>query len=106
MIEIEGDVSAEFLALDRGTQLGAYIAFSDGTILNVFYDTAWRILPVAIAKDTDYFKEYEAIDGSPHAYSDVVRLSSSYGFKWVILGKEFSSQQAVRQFELPKGYES
>ena len=103
LIEIEGEISAEFLALDLGEKFGGYLAFSDGTILKVTYDGVWRVFP-SVVGDAEYLKEYEAIEGDEEAYSDVVRLSSSYGFKWVVLGKEYEvPRPRYHLFDIPVG---
>jgi hypothetical protein len=102
LIEVEGDVSAEFLPLDKGEKVGGYLAFSDGSILSIEYDGVWRIFAEIIADDSQYLKEYEAIEGDEAAYSDVVRLSNSYGIKWVALAKEYSAtRKGLPMFEKP-----
>ena len=97
LIEIDGDLQDEFLAIDLGETYGGYLAFSDGSIIRVVYDNGiWRITPTFIDPDSEFLKEYEAEEGSDdpeEPYSDVARLSNSYGFKWVVLGKEYSKRR-------------
>lgn len=48
LIEVEGDVTEEFNAIEFGGEQPAYLAFSDGTLLRIEYsDTGvWRITPI------------------------------------------------------------
>lgn len=99
LIEIEGDLEVEFYVKFDQRRANIFLAFSDGSLLNIFYDDQgiWRIQPVAIDRSTDYFKEFEAQDPDSERYSDLVRLSNPDGFKWVLKGSEWSSRQRTRK---------
>lgn len=49
LIEVDGDISEEFNALDGDDENGSLVAFSDGTLLRIVYPRSgvWRITPVA-----------------------------------------------------------
>ncbi|HEU4540304.1 MAG TPA: hypothetical protein VFR23_04180 [Jiangellaceae bacterium] len=48
LIEVEGDVEEEFdySAAGNSDDSGYLLAFSDGTVLRIWLDSAWRIKPV------------------------------------------------------------
>jgi hypothetical protein len=88
LIEVDGDISEEFPA--NGDE-GNWLAFSDGTLLEVAYTDAgiWRINARTLSTTTQYAKEEATSeegtreDGKP-AYSDVVTLTGF--FAWVTHG--------------------
>jgi hypothetical protein len=93
LIEVEGDVRAEFTALEvlGGEEdfTGGFLAFSDGTLLKVSYQDAgiWRVTPVAKGHAV-YEKTFEATDSESANYSDRVTLSGD--IRWVVCGSDYS----------------
>jgi len=90
LIEISGDIEEEFSLYDGE----ANVAFSDGTLLNIRYDTngIWRIAPLAHGSGTLAIHQC-AIAGEDEdcdEYTDVAILHALSGekFKWVVVGGE------------------
>jgi len=84
LIEIEGEIEEEFNWFPSGEEK-RYLAFSDGTILSVYYDNdgIWRLnrLFTGLAK-------FEKVDGSVEFdENDKVHLSD-FDFKWVLFGEQ------------------
>lgn len=47
LIEVEGDIREEFgYTADEYSRDGNLLAFSDGTVLRIVFDSPWRITPV------------------------------------------------------------
>ncbi len=87
LIEIHGDIREEFDALMDKDQC-KFLAFADGTVLRVTYDTygIWRITPI-VCGTARYSKE-ECLDPDTDGYSDKVTLVGD--IKWVVCGTEMA----------------
>lgn len=88
LIEIEGDINEEFgFASYQDDRDTAYLTFSDGTVLCVFYDDGgiWRI--TRRAKGTAEYKKEEATNPNTD-YSDRVTLKGNVD--WVVFGSHGS----------------
>ena len=83
LIEIEGDINAEFDANSDGPY---YIAISDGTLLDIHYDNdgLWRI-KLLIRGLSVLDRQEGSVDKDTN---DIVTLVSTKPFKWVVLGVE------------------
>lgn len=85
LIEVEGDISAEFTAAEGSNVLG----FSDGTLLQIQYGAGgnafWRITPL-IYGGAKYSKT-EATDEDDN-YSDVVTLNGD--IRWITCGDDWA----------------
>lgn len=82
LIEIEGDIEDELNPPSSVEDEGAFLAFSDGTVLRVKYDGVWRITPVFV--NTNYSK-VEAPEDDDSNYSDVVTLTGN--ITWVVMSE-------------------
>lgn len=97
LIEIEGDVTEEFYALaeynNGEEECGAFLAFSDGTLLRIRYDEGgvWRITPVSVPQMSmlDVQQSPEMADDKD-GYSDVATLSTVGRVDWVVLASELA----------------
>lgn len=84
LIEIEGDIREEFNCYDW--EHPQYLAFSDGTVLSIFYSDKglWEIRRVAIG--TAGYSKKEAIDNpEDDEYSDIATLEGD-NIRWVVFG--------------------
>lgn len=83
LIEVEGLISEEFIAFEENT----YLAFSDGTVLRVSYETngIWRIY--LTAGGTAMYSKDENPDDDDDRYSDVVTLDGN--IRWVVAGPNY-----------------
>jgi hypothetical protein len=91
LIDIEGDISEEFSHLphDDGP---AYLAFSDGTLLQVQYDGVWRI--TTLKKGACQFSKEEAEEADSDNYSDRVTLTGK--IRWVAYATKWANQSKKR----------
>ena len=92
LIEIEGDVTAEFCT--DADEKPKFLAFSDGTILHVEYADSglWRINREV--EGAASYSKWEATDSSSKQYSDVVTLGAgdaqgrgTVSLSWVVCGE-------------------
>lgn len=87
LIIIGGDTSREFGATGDTEGEGAYLAFSDGTLLRIKYDEdgIWRI--TRIISGSALFSKVEGdVDADTF---DVVTLNGV--IRWVVLGEDFGT---------------
>jgi len=89
LIEIEGkSLSEEFSydGRDRDDEKGAYLAFSDGTLLSVTYDRdgIWRF--GVISKGSSFISKNECVGDGDKTYSDEIFMGED--MKWVMYGSE------------------
>lgn len=92
LIEVEGDIAEEFSATD--TRGGVdYLAFSDGTVLQIKYDNdgVWRI--ALVARGVATFAKVEAPENDESNYSDEVTLTGD--FAWVAHATEVVQREAT-----------
>ena len=91
LIEVEGDIKEEFNFYPSDSSEFVYLAFSDGTLLKISYDSEgmWRISRVFSGSAS--FQKKEAISPDGDEYSDVVELMD-FDIKWVVLGTEAKIQ--------------
>lgn len=96
LIEVDGDVEAEFYALKIGEDEddGGVLAFSDGTVLRIIYTRAgvWRITPVAIG--VSVVDIVQAPEDNEDNYSDVATLTHSHTIQWVVCGTEVAKARS------------
>lgn len=94
LIELKGQISEEFNHYVSGDdEENAYLAFSDGTLLNVVYDKdgIWRISRLAVGSCA-----YEHTPGSvPDDTNDVAILRGE--LKWCVMAKAGDSNPAYAQ---------
>jgi hypothetical protein len=76
LIEIEGDIRAEFSA----TGDGDYVALSNGCIFRIAYDGVWRITHAVLRKGVEW-RKVEATHEDDDNYSD--RVTVEDGVTWV-----------------------
>ena len=90
LIEVEGDISEEFTALDDD---GSLLAFSDGTVLRVRYtrDGIWRIEP--LARGTARLEIVSAVSGDDDNYSDRATLDAPGGIAWAVKGDAWATRR-------------
>lgn len=75
LIEVEGDVEAEFYGED------GYVALSNGTLLKITYNGNWLISSIrGKAKITHYYE-------TDSAYSDKAHINDE--IYWVVYGEEY-----------------
>jgi|SRR5690242_10044231 len=93
-IVVSGDITEEFNALgrDTGVDPGGYLAFSDGTILQVKLtdegdDGTWRISLIH-ASDEELLTVTQVPVNDPDGYSDRAELRSDCD--WVVYGTSFA----------------
>lgn len=86
LIEVEGDVTEEFLP-DKDEDSGTLLAFSNGTVIRVSYSPAgvWRISPVAGAENVVVV---QAPEDDEDNYSDRATVTSDV--TWVVAGNQFA----------------
>lgn len=93
LIEIDGDLSEEWDAYSTGdfdgSEEGAYLTFSSGTLLRIRYTTVgvWRIDVLALGVGTDVAVA-EAPDEDDDDYSDIatVTIHTGHAKPWVVSG--------------------
>jgi hypothetical protein len=92
LIIVDGDeLTEEFSGYRSSDESPRYLAFSDGTVLRVWYDAEgdWRVRREAVGTAT---YEHWPANGHPEAiaaptYSDVAFLAGE--FAWVVMGNNF-----------------
>lgn len=92
LIEVEGAIEEEFYPFhhfEDGDDDGAYLAFSEGTVLRIIYDShgKWRINRVAKGTANYLLDELEVLDGE---YSDKATLTGD--IRWVAQAKAWASR--------------
>jgi hypothetical protein len=96
-IEIEGDISEEFVYINADH--GDLLAFSDGTLLRIFYDTdgIWRITPLVTGKARLVHTVCVAEGFEDDEYSDTVHLFDDGlpddPIKWVTHGVRYEKRR-------------
>ena len=88
LIEIGGDLKAEFSAAEIDDWTGGFVAVSDGTLLKTIYDDdgIWRVSLIARGES-----EFSKVEGSVEQDTfDVATLSSKDRFRWVVQGVDYS----------------
>jgi hypothetical protein len=95
LIEVEGVVSEEFnppLSHETDEDHPSYLAFSDGTVLRVHYDSdgVWRI--VRVARGDSRFEKFEPVGDE---YTDRVTLHDG-DITWCVFGGRFVKARAVK----------
>lgn len=88
LIEVDGDIREEFNCYDE--EHPQYLAFSEGTILSIFYSSKglWEIRRVAIG-NAKYSKKEAIENPKDNEYSDVVTLESD-NIQWVVFGSSIA----------------
>jgi len=86
LIEIDGDIEGEFSYYDEDEP--AYIGFSDGTVLKIFYDETglWKIVQINKGK-ADFCYDFIATNSDSDKYSDVVVLRKEK-INWLMFGNK------------------
>lgn len=99
LIEVDGGIREEFTYSDfAGTNgHGDYLAFSDGTVLNIMFSGSgvWRITPVV--RGTGTLNIEQASEGDDSNYSDKATLSDA---DWVVQGNAMA--RAVQNSGSPR----
>jgi hypothetical protein len=89
LIEVYGDIDEEFSPFsdyDNGErQDGAYLTFSNGTILRIEYDGIWRICPVLNATSVSI---QQCAEDDEEEYSDKAVLDAD--IQWVALASSYA----------------
>lgn len=88
LIEVDGDVSEEFSYLEGDDGDKHYLAFSDGTLLEIEYTQAgvWRIHPISHI-GTSKVEIVQAPADDPDNYSDRATIEWQHGsIGWVVHG--------------------
>ncbi len=88
LIEVDGDLSEEFVYLDYAeSKTGDLLGFSDGTLLRIRHDEEgiWRITPVVRGSAT--LTIHQAAAGDDDEYTDKATLSAAL---WVMHGTAFT----------------
>lgn len=87
LIEIDGDIREEFPYDGEET----YLAFSDGTVLSIFYahSGVWRIAALQTGRDS-IVSIVQAESISEDAYSDRARVENVRNITFVVKGTEFA----------------
>ena len=88
LIEIEGDITEEFNWYSDNVEERRYLAFSDGTLLRVFYDEdgIWRFNKVI-----DGLAHFEKVEGDAIKDTPDRVTLSGYVIRWVVFGEQFAS---------------
>lgn len=91
LVEIDGDIVEEFAWYPDDSDEKRLLAFSDGTVLRIWYDDEgmWRIQQ--IAKGTAKY-EHKAATDPDDDYSDHVNLTGK--IDWVVFGEEWARKRA------------
>ncbi len=93
LIELDGDISEEFSHYMAGDDdNNRHLAFSDGTLLKVYYDkdSIWRF-PVLI-QGSLFDKKIECpFESEENGHSDQVLFKD--GLKWVVCGEDFAKSK-------------
>lgn len=90
-----GGLYEEFSAVDSSDEEPRFLAFSDGTVLRVWYDAegVWRIRRVATGRATYWHQADGEADGETGLsdYSEQVMLDdpANGGIAWVVFGREY-----------------
>jgi hypothetical protein len=91
LIEVEGDIDAEFQwqAPGYGQPSGNLLAFSDGTVLRIVFDGdgVWRITPVVVGTAGVGIEQAPANDESN--YSDRATFKDGR-IAWVVQGIDYA----------------
>lgn len=82
LIEVDGDISAEFTCPSDDK---AYLGFSDGTLLKIWYDEdgIWRINRLV-----DGLSYYSKEEGSVERDTFDIAHLEDVNIKWVLIGKD------------------
>lgn len=92
LIEIDGDIREEFTAPTVDGKDGGYLAFGDGTVLQIlFLGGVWRILLLHAGTATLTLTQAPADDDAN--YSDVATLTGDV--PWVVLGIDRAARKPV-----------
>lgn len=98
LIEIEGDVTEEFNALEGLDEAGdksdgGFLAFSNGIVLRVRYtDGIWRISPVKLNPEVGDVVIVQAIEGDSDDYTDRATVPGTVD--WVVFGSRVEIRRA------------
>lgn len=97
LIEVEGDVKAEFQYNPRPGS-GQYIALSCGVVLSIEYDNdgVWRINPVCVAAmpaGTTLSVEQAPADDEVN-YSDRATVTGAEPVSWVVIGDDLAKNKS------------
>jgi len=84
LIEIDGDIREEFNWIPDGDE-SRFLAFSDGTLLRVMYDSdgIWRLNKVASGT-----AQFSKVEGDVEKDTPDEVTLSGVEIKWVVLGKQ------------------
>lgn len=87
LIEIDGDISEEFEYGVAEDDSGDLVAFSDGTVLRIWYGDAgvWRIMPIAYG--TAFVGIEQAPENDETNYSDKATINAA---TWVVHGAKIA----------------
>lgn len=84
LLEVDGDIEAEFSYQSDDEGKGDLLAFSDGTVLRIQYSNSgvWRV--IRVCEGTATFSKHEASEDDEDDYSDRVTLMGD--IKWCVHG--------------------
>ena len=87
LVEIEGDIREEFNWIPDDQNDSAYVALSDGTVIEVRYDSngVWRLNQVAVGTST-----FRHVPADGESYSDRVALEGGGTIRWALFGGHFA----------------
>lgn len=92
LIEVEGEITEEFNAIDTSDEDPRFVVFSDGSVLRIWYDAQgrWRIERVMAGAATFSWTAagLHADEDAPE-YSDLVTMDdpANGGIKWIALAE-------------------
>ncbi len=93
LIEIEGDIREEYNVHVFDDDDGRYLAFSDGTVVRVYYDQegVWRFRIVSKGKAT----QSHALPIGEDDHTEVLELTDA-SITWVVMGTKFTTSKDAK----------
>jgi len=90
LIEIEGDIQEEFNWIPYNEHEFKLLAFSDGTLLRVAYDSdgVWRLNKVASGA-----AKFSKVEGDVEKDTPDIVTLSGVEIKWVVLGEQSATKK-------------
>lgn len=88
LIEVSGDIEEEYNVHVFDGDDGRYLAFSDGTVVRVYYDqeAIWRVHTVARGKA----EQSHTLPVGEDDYSEILELTGT-PIMWVVMGPKFTT---------------